>query len=89
MSSSSSFRIEGVVGAMKALEFRRGLVLTHVHERVAERAAPSIGSVTPVMKAAASLKRKQIAALTSASVPSRRSGTWSLSFGISAFTAPS
>src|SRR5208337_1901375 len=52
-------------------------------------APPSMASVTPVMNAAAGLSRKQIAALTSASVPSRRSGTWFLSWGTIAFAAPS
>ena len=51
-------------------------------------APPSMASVTPVMKAAPGLSRKQIAALTSASAPRRRSGTWFFSFGISDFVRP-
>ena len=86
---SSFFSISGVWRDGSPRNSGAGSYRAHIHQRITRGAAPSMGKVTPEMKAAPSLNRKQIAALTSASVPRRLSGTWSLSFGISAFTAPS
>ena len=51
-------------------------------------AAPSICTVMPLMKAAPGDSSYTMAALTSASVPMRCSGTWALSSGIVCFIAP-
>jgi hypothetical protein len=73
---------------VEALEGLRALMVQAGNTALPSEAAPSICTVMPVMKAAPGLSRKTMAALISASVARRRSGTCWRSCGIRALTAP-